>query len=102
MRCLSWHLAPCGSYLLLLPAAPPTSAAPPAAFAVSPFCLTLILCHVAGVPAVQNALKLSHLSCRFKLAVAADAAAADAALAALHKLLCNPFNLLHTFRRKLK
>lgn len=101
MRCLSWHLAPCGSYLLLLPAAPPTSAAPPAAFAVSPFCLTLILCHVAGVPAVQNALKLSHLSCRFKLAVAADAATA-AALAALHKLLCNPFNLLHTFRRKLK
>jgi len=53
------------------------------------------------VPAVQNALKLSHLSCRFKLAVAADAAAAAAALAALHKLLCNPFNLLHTFRRKL-
>jgi len=32
----------------------------------------------------------------------ACAAAAHAAPAALHKLLCNPFNLLHTFRRKLK
>lgn len=64
---------------LLILAAPgphPAGSAGAAAFAVSPFCLTLILCHVAGVPAGQNALKLSHLSCRFKLAVAVAVAAA--------------------------